>query len=293
MKQVIIWYLTDNESGNEFAAAIKDLGLNTHIVLDDDFSNENISSDEINIFIVDFKQKNLSDIMSILRSDKRIHNYLKFVMLYKKQMRKAVNMSLNLLHVEFISRSINKKEFVLLLEKSVIVEQYREIMKYISKESEERIETFENLIDINRKDVFDSDSEKATFTKILEYEKNLMEEQERINKTMKMLTLLRQKEIFDVKNRVEAEEMVETLRRKELVESHGVIRAQESLINYTSKELNDANRVLNATERVQEMSRVEAIRLHDDLKTEKEKNQKLKKEIQQLKQKVKALKKRK
>jgi len=47
MEQVVIWYLTDNESGNELAAAIKDLGLKTHIISDDDFNEMICNKDEL------------------------------------------------------------------------------------------------------------------------------------------------------------------------------------------------------------------------------------------------------
>ena len=103
---------------------------------------------------------------------------------------------MNLMHVEFISRPVSDREFLLLLEKTILVERYREIMKYISEEAESRIEAFENLMDIKRKDIFASEEEKEGFKNILNYEKNLIKKQSDLNKAIREYTQKRQKEIF-------------------------------------------------------------------------------------------------
>jgi hypothetical protein len=85
-----------------------------------------------------------------------------------------------------------------------------------------------------------------------------------------------------MKDRIKAEEMLTDLRRKELMDANSVIKAQESLIDFSSLELHEANKIIDAKERVEELGRLEAIGLHQELLTEKEKNQKLAEELQQL-----------
>jgi hypothetical protein len=290
MENVAIWYLSDNSAGDKIAGEIEDLGIEVNLLKEKDLKNAKITSGIINIFIIDLKEKEFEHVLSMLREDNRLQMHLKFVILNRRMIRKAVNVSLNILHIEFISRPVSRKEFTLLIEKSIIVERYREMMRYISKEAEARIEAYENLIDINRKDIFESSKEKEAFEKILEYEKHLMLEQVRLNNAIKEFTILRQKEMFDIKNRVKAEEMLTDLRRQEMMDAHNIIKAQESLIDYSSMELMEANKIINATEKVQELSRSEAIELHDTLKNEKEKNKKLAEEIQELKKEIASLK---
>ncbi len=283
MENVKIWYLTDHDDGAKMAQEIGDLGLDVNLVKQKTLKKANIQNDVINIFIFDQKKQGFMDIVAQVRDDNRLEKFLKFVVVSKREVRKAVNVAINIFHVEFIARPLRSKEFILLLEKSIIVERYREMMRYISREAGARIEAYENLMDINRKDIFESEKEKESFEKILDYEKHLLVEQVKLNKAIKRFTLMRQKEMFDIKNRVKAEEMLADLRRKEMMDAQQIIRAQEALIDYSSRELKEASRIIDATEKVQELSRSEALQLHEDLAREKERNAKLAEELTRLK----------
>ncbi|HON79106.1 MAG TPA: hypothetical protein PK544_11485 [Spirochaetota bacterium] len=290
MKNVYIWYMTDNDDGKKVAGAIKDMGLKVNLITQRDLSTSNILQSDTNIFIVDLKKKKLPDIIAMIRDEERMSLFLKFVILQKREIRKAVNTSLSLMHIEFISRPVEHREFVLLLEKSVVVERYKEMLKLISSEAESRIGAFESLMDINRKDIFESDKEKEAFEKILEYEKHLMDEQTRLNRAIKEFTLMRQRELFDIKNRVKAEEMLADLRRLEMLDAKNIIRAQETVIDFSSRELKEAGKIIDATEKVQELSRVEAMELHNQLKDEIENKRKLEHELEQLREEIASLK---
>lgn len=282
MKSVNIWFLVDNADGLKLAHAVKDLGLSVNIIKKGDFSTANILTEQTNIFIVDLKKKKLPTILSMIRDDSRLNSFLKFIILPKKEIRKAVNISLNIMHIEFISRPVNPREFILLLEKSIMVEKYKEIMKLVSKDSEARIGAFESLMEILRKDVFVTDKEREAFEQIINYEKHLMLEQAKLNKAIKEFTLLRQKDLFDLQNRIKAEEMLAELRRAEMIDAQNVIKAQEAVIDFSAKELHEAGRIIDATERVQELSRQEAIALHEQLRKERARVKELEEEVKRL-----------
>lgn len=293
MENVAIWYITDNGDGEKIAVAIKKLGLTIHLIKKDkNLKNADIISEKVNIFIFDIKEKKLAQIMSLIRNNEKISNCLKFVILFKKQIKEASISSLNQLHVEYISRKVNIKEFVLLLEKSIIVERYKDMMRYFSIDAEDRIQNHESLMDIARKDAFESDKEKDAFIDIIRHEKHLVEEQNKLNKAIREFTMLRQTEMFELKNRIKAEEMLGDLRRNELLDAHNVVQAQEAVLDYSSTELKGANKIIDATEKVQELSRAEALKLHselvkltDEVKQLKEENRKLKKEMKLMKSK--------
>lgn len=282
MKSVNIWFLTDNAEGAKLAQSIKNLGLTVHIIRGSGFGHANIITDDTNIFIVDIKKKKLPAVISLLRDDERLNSFLKFVVLSKRDIRKAVNIALNLLHMEFISRPVNGREFNLLLEKSVVVEKYKEMMKLFSREAESRIGAFESLMDINRKEIFESDKEKEAFEKILDYERHLVAEQSKLNNAIREFTLLRQKDLFDLKNRVKAEEMLTELRRLEMIDAQSVIKAQEAVIDFSAHKIDEAGRIIDATEKVQELSRKEALELHEQLRKAKERCAELEKEVEKL-----------
>ncbi|MCP4131405.1 MAG: hypothetical protein GY754_10530 [bacterium] len=291
MEKATIWYLTDNGSGEKIAASIRELGLTTNVISEQELKASNILENEINLFVFDLAEKTPEKTVSLILGDQRLQSYLKFVVLKKKEIKDASKLSYNTLHLEFIGRPIDKREFLLLVEKSIIVERYREIMTYISRESESRVQLFEGLMDINRKNIFESEREEAGFKSIIAYEKKLLKEQDRLNKAISNFSLLRQSEMFDMKKRANSEEILLNIKQRELVDAHSVIDAQASVLEFSAHELNNAKSVINATETVAELGRTEAIDLHDELKREKLLNRSLAEEIDRLLRENEALKK--
>jgi len=286
MERTDIWYCTDNDKGKEIYETLKLLGLNIVLVEDKNFSSCNILPSQINIFIIDLITVEFSEILSMLRKDERLHKFIKYLILFKKQIRKASQLSIDVMHLEILSRPIKKREFSLLLEKSIVVERYKEMLNLFSLEATERIEEYTNLLDINRKESFFDEKEKNIFSKIINFEKHILEEQKELNAAIANFTRLRQQELFDLKKRIDAEEMLSELRRQELMDAKNVIAAQSAVIDYSSKELQNAEEIIHATEAVQELSRLEAIKLHEQLEKEKQKNEELQKKIEMLEKKI-------
>ncbi len=289
MERADIWYCTDNDKGKEIYNTLKILGLNISLIEKNNFLSCNVVPTRINIFIIDLVNRDISEILSMIRKDERIQKFLKYLVLYKKQIRKASHLASDLMHLEILSRPLQKREFSLLLEKSIIVERYKEMLNLFSHEAGERMETYSNLLDINRKESFFDEKEKNIFEKIIHFEKHIIEEQKKLNTAIANFAKVRQQELFDLKKRIDAEEMLSELRRKELMDAQSVIEAQNAVIEYSSKELKDATEILHATEAVQELGRLEAMQLHEQLKKEKQRNQDLMIRIAELEQKIKDL----
>ncbi|MBP7736937.1 MAG: hypothetical protein KA369_13250 [Spirochaetes bacterium] len=282
MDKVTVWYLRDNESGIKLVNAITGLGLTVNLITGYKLHNANIVEDEINIFIFDIIKTEPEQIIKEMTKDERLQSYLKFLMVKKSMVKEITKLNYNLMHLELLNRPVDMREFLLLLEKSIIVERYREIMKFISREAESRIEAYEGLMDINRKNVFESEKEKEAFEKILDFEKNLIQQQTNLSTTIRDFTLLRQMNLFDMRDRIKAEEMLADLRRKELMDARDVITAQESVINYSAKELDDAKKIIDAQEKVEELSRSELINLHKEITRQKELNRQLAEQVDRL-----------
>ncbi|MBN1498105.1 MAG: hypothetical protein JXA07_15135 [Spirochaetes bacterium] len=282
MEKVTIWYLKDNDTGSRLLTSITGLGLTVNVIAGYSLNHANIIEDEINIFIYDIISVEPAKLIEDITGDERLQSFLKFLMVKKSQLKGISRLNYNLMHLEFLNRPIDKREFMLLLEKSIIVERYREIMKFISREAESRIEAYEGLMDINRKNVFDSDKEKEAFEKILDFEKNLIKQQSNLSTAIRDFTLLRQMNLFDMRDRIKAEEMLAELRRKELMDAQNVIKAQESVIDYSARELDNAKRIIDAREKVEELSRSELIELHKEIERQKELNQHLAEQVNRL-----------
>ncbi len=282
MEKVTIWYLKDNDTGAKLLTAITGLGLTVNVVAGHKLTHANIIEEEINIFIYDIASTDPELLVDEITKDERLRSCLKFLMVKKSQVKGITRLNYNLMHLEFLNRPVDKREFMLLLEKSIIVERYREIMKFISREAESRIEAYEGLMDINRKNVFESEKEKEAFEKILDFEKNLIRQQSNLSTAIRDFTLLRQMNLFDMRDRIKAEEMLADLRRKELMDARDVIKAQESVIDYSARELDDAKKIIDAREKVEELSRSELIELHKEIDRQKDLNKQLAEQVNRL-----------
>lgn len=282
MEKVTIWYLRDNDGGTRLVNAITGLGLTVNIVAGYRVTQSSIINDEINIFIYDIVDSDPGIVLDEIMKDQRLQGFLKFLMLKKSQVKTVSRVNYNLMHLEFLNRPVDKREFLLLLEKSIIVERYRELMKFISKEAESRIEAYEGLMDINRKNVFESEKEKLAFEKIIDFEKNLIRQQTNLSTAIRDFTLLRQMDLYDMRDRIKAEEMLAELRRKEMMDAREVISAQESVIDYSAKELDEAKKIIDARERVEEMTRNEIIELHKEITRQRDRNAQLADEVERL-----------
>ena len=282
MEKLTIWYLKDNDGGMEIVDAITGLGLNVHLISGYKLAHANIVEEQINFFIFDILTTDPKLVIKEIMKDDRLQSFLKFMMINKNQIKEISKLNYNLMHLEFLNRPVDKREFLLLLEKSIIVERYREIMKFISKEAESRIEAYEGLMDINRKNVFESEKEKEAFEKILDFEKNLIQQQANLSVAIRDFTLLRQMNLYDMRDRIKAEEMLTELRRKELMDAKDVIKAQESVIDYAAKEVDSAKKIIDAREKVEELSRSELIDLHKEIARQKTLNKQLAEQVDRL-----------
>ena len=189
MDHVDVWYASDNEQGEKIAASLKTLGLTVNVRHSYVFSEEKIDVSELNVFIYDMTKVSFSKILTEINKDTRMAGSLKFVILAKAEIKDAIDASINIMQLEIIARPVVGREFVLLVEKSILVERYRDLMKNVSNKYSSRVENMESLMNIARKDVFISPKETEVFQKIIEFEKNLVEEQDRLNQAIKRICL--------------------------------------------------------------------------------------------------------
>jgi hypothetical protein len=265
MENANVVVFTDNYEGRELAKVIESLGLTVKLV--STFSNTSILKKcrENYILIFDITGLKTEEILSLADSIEEGSSRVKFIIMPPEKMDNSHVKTSNVTHVEFIASPVDNREFLLLLEKTILVEKYKKLMSMISKESESRMEIFEAVLCPDRKDSFSDKAEKEAFVKMIDFEKKLMEEQLNLNDTIRRIALMRNRDYLVLKERVEAEEMLDELRRNELLNANKIIEVQEVLIDYSSKELYDAKKIIDATENVAELSRVEALELHNEL----------------------------
>ena len=277
MDKVDIWYFSDKSSATGIADQTKKAGLDLNIITS--FQNEAISSDNGNIFIIDISYNNLSELVDIIKDDNRLASGQKYILVHGKDIDCATRLSSEILNLEFLDKTIDGREFAILIEKTAIIEKYKLMMKSFSREAEDRLEAYQSLIKVHKQYPFESDSQKHALEKIIKYEKNLVDEQKNLNEAIKEFTIHHQKSLFELKNVLDAEEMLDSLRNQEMIYANNTIKAQQSVIEFSAQEIAERAKIFEAQERTYELSREESIALHSEVKRLRAENEKLKAEL--------------
>ena len=286
METVDVWYLTDNDAGKNVASSLQSMGLLTTLMASASPSVGDFDIGTVNLFIYDFVSVPAETVIEAIRKDVRLTPFLKIVIVPFESVDTIAKSAHDLMLVDFLTRPYNKRELLLLLEKSAVVEKYREIMRSLSNDAAGRIQAFEHLMSIHKQGAAESESEQAIFDRIVVFERRLVEEQRKLNDSIRQFAQLRQKEVLDIRHRLEAEEQLEALRRTEMIDANDTIRAQQAVLDFSARQIQEANRILQASEITHELSREEALSLHQALSSAKERISQLERENEDLRQKA-------
>jgi vacuolar-type H+-ATPase subunit I/STV1 len=230
--------------------------------------------------IIDIDSNNLSSAIEKLSSLKGFDEAIKLILVDNPDI---PTLDWQVKNYDFIIRPVDSINLSLLIEKTVLVDRYRNMMGLLAKESESRIGILEHLINLKGSAESDFSTERDLFLKVLDLEKKLLQEQLSLNESIRNIALFRKNEYISMKDRIKAEELLADLRRKELIDTRSTISAQENLIDFSSKELHEAKKIIDARESVEELGRLEAIQLHEEIKALKKNIVELEKEIAKLK----------
>lgn len=277
MYDIEVIYFTDNNDNDDLIRRLNSGGMNIRVVDYNEASSMADGSGKILVF--DIKGIEPFSLLESISGISWMEDNIKLIMADPGSINGESRYAARVHNFDFIYRPVEQRSFSLLLEKTLLVERYRRMMDFVSKESTSRVEVFEHFLNMKNSDDADVCLEKNMFLKILDFEKRLMQDQLDLNESIRKIALARKSEFLAMKDRIRAEEMLTELRRKELIDANNTISAQEGLLEFSSKQLHDAKKIIDAREHVEELSRAEAIELHEEIRRLKELNAELEQKV--------------
>ena len=191
MKNIVkVWYLSDNESGKKLFSQIENLKVQTGYFDIAEISGITPLQEHTNIFIFDLDNFQTDSIVNIVSQDERFKNSLKLCILSKKQIREFDSKSYNSFKLELLERPVNNEVFLLLLEKSLLVELYRDLLHSTSSSNHGGVNSLETVMEVNRKRVFEPGFErKQCLNSIIEFKSRSQEEEAKLRDKIERIHL--------------------------------------------------------------------------------------------------------
>ena len=173
MENANVVVFTDNYEGRELAKVIESLGLTVKVV--SSFSQRHVldSYRDNYILIFDITGLEPSEVLAFAESLEGGSSKVKFIIVDPGKIGSANVKTSNVTHVEFISSPVEKREFLLLLEKTILVEKYRNLLALVSQESESRLEVFETVLGPCQGKFSGDNADKEAFLKMIDFDKKL------------------------------------------------------------------------------------------------------------------------
>lgn len=198
MEGIKVFIVTDNNEGKKISKGFAELGTQV-----EEFSNlKRISKIDTEKYYVALLIVHLNDIdlHKSIQSLQKISDgskILKFVFLRRDLMRQIDSESFNILHLEFLLRPVRLAEFFLLMEKAIMAERFKVMLRESSINLKEQGEGFEYLFEVFRKKLFEEKTSSGeVFDKILRLQEKMDAETDRMQRAVEKFSKIKQKNLY-------------------------------------------------------------------------------------------------
>jgi hypothetical protein len=198
--------------------------------------DSNLSQNNIEIFILDLQTPE-----QMKEAREQLHTMfsteaLVFFIVDKYSRYNFLELSLNRNYTYIIQRPIGRSQLLLLLEKTMLSEYQKLLLNDLkSKDELEWLNRLENLFVLTQEELMQAEKNKTAYENLVNYERDLIREQRRINEALILLSEYRDRDKKEMLNEGEAKKTISLLMEKELKEKFEEIKAHEALNEYHRK----------------------------------------------------------
>ena len=191
---------------------------------------------DIDIFLLDLQTpEQMKEVRENLKSLFSVEA-LVFFIVDKYSQYNFLELSLNRNYTYTLQRPVGRSQLLLLLEKTMLSEYQKLLLNDLkSKDELEWLNRLENLFLLTQEELLQAEKNKTAYENLLNYERDLIREQKRINEALILLSEYRDKDKKALLDEGEAKKAISQLMQKELKEKYEEIKAHEALNEYHRK----------------------------------------------------------
>lgn len=245
MENLRILIITDNTEGKRIARELKELETKVIETKINKILLAKKKEEETVLLIINLDEFSIEKIISELKKQQIPDNWLKFIFLKSKILKDVSHGEFNIYHLEFLQRPVRFSEFLLLVEKSILTEKFKLMLKEVSVELKDKGEAMENLYHVMRKKLFDKNANSADiFDKIIKMQKKLDDKTYKMQKSIQKFSMHRQKNLI-VENSEQPENILESILPHKSPKNKEVLKdLHDSNINMEEALIDAQNRII-------------------------------------------------
>lgn len=248
-KNAIIWHLT---SGKEFPIQIwKHPRVNIELskVSLDGLGAIDLMKADIHIFFLSVSLQEWNQIREFIRKFE-LHPYVSLIMVYSDDAEKINGVVPESGKIEVLEHPVHPRNLRLILDRTIQSEFYKLAANEIGNSCLTNIGFFEGVFELAQKEYKDATKANEALQAILEFESKVKKNNEEINKALERVNELKNKELLALHERLKVSEILDSMKTQELKDALDFKKATEQALNYSHIEEIQLDKILEAQDRL-------------------------------------------
>lgn len=280
MKKSVIWNISNQEKFPLELWKHPKIKIELKNILYKESQNLVLSEDEINIFFLQVRYSEWCEIKEKLFKNFSIHPFVSIILVSTPDDPEIIHKELSG-HSKFLAleNPLHLRELRVVLDRIIQAEFYKSSAMEIGNGCLANVGFFEGVFELAHKEYEEKQKENQALKSILDYEAKVRANQDEINIAMNKVNELKNHELIELHERIQANEKLEKLREKELRDVLEEKKATEKALEYSRIEEIHMDKIIKAQDRLFAYTETEILALLEENRKLKEKlgipNQKL------------------
>lgn len=272
MKKSIIWNISNNKKFPLELWKHPKILIEQKNVAYKDSKDLVLSDEEINIFFLQIQYSEWKEINEKLFKNFSIHPFVSIIIVSSPDGSEKIHEEVSG-HSKFLilENPLHLRELRVILDRIIQAEFYKDSAMEIGNGCLANVGFFEGVFELAHKEYEDKQNENQALKSILEYETKIRKNQDDINLAMNKVNELKNHELIELHERIQANEKLEALRESELKSVLEEKRATEKALEYSRIEEIHMDKIIKAQDRLFAYTEQEIMALLEENKSLKQK----------------------
>lgn len=227
-------------------------------------ANLNPAEAGFQIFLIQAEEGRVHSLLEELRNHRRLDDYPKILILPESEYRARYAEATLAARTLALDDSIRPEHLMTVLSLVLQQEYYRQTVYKLSRDSRQRSQLFETLMELARRELKSAREESAAFRSLVEYDASQKRFEDDLLLALENANVLRDSELLTMKRQLEATDRLSEYRERELHDARATISAAEAALDMSRRESLEREKIIGAMDRLRSFTDREMIELFNE-----------------------------